>query len=337
MKKESATDTWLPARMTPPVWGMYSAPITLQGKNTRSNGPMSTYFIRDQTIDQPYARAAGPAYPSVSWRDGAACDDVPMPGGERLVAAFSSDGGAHRDVGVLLCHGFTGSPASLRPWAEHLAATGYAVRLPLLAGHGTRWQDMNATTFEHWLSGVQAGFDDLSGRCRAVVIGGLSMGGTLALRLAELHPDRVAGLMLVNPSVMTTRFEARFAPLLRRVRPLLLRVMPSLPGIVDDIAKPGVTELGYPRIPIVAALSLQAAWPVVRADLPRVTCPLLLMHSRVDHVVEPANSAIVLTDVSSRNVREVMLENSYHVATLDHDAQLIFSESVDFIERVTAP
>ncbi len=260
-----------------------------------------------------------------------------MIGGEALSGAFSSDGGAHRDVGVLLCHGFTGSPASLRPWAAHLAAAGYAVRLPLLAGHGTRWQDMNLTTFEHWLSGVRAELDELSDRCRCVLVGGLSMGGTLALRLAELHADRVAGLMLVNPSVMTTRFDARFAPVLRRLRPLLLRVMPSLPGIVDDIAKPGVTEAGYPRIPIIAALSLQAAWPVVRADLPLVTSPLLLLHSRVDHVVEPANSAIVLTEVSSRNVREVMLENSYHVATLDHDAPLIFSESVDFIERVTAP
>jgi carboxylesterase len=263
-------------------------------------------------------------------------DDVLMTG-ESLTGAFSSDGGAHGDVGVLLCHGFTGSPASLRPWADHLAATGYSVRLPLLPGHGTRWQDMNPTTFEQWLSAARAGLDELSDRCRCVVVGGLSMGGTLALRLAELHPERVAGLMLVNPSVMTTRFDARFAPVLRRLQPVLLRVMPSLPGIVDDIAKPGVTEAGYHRMPIVAALSLQAAWPVVRADLPLVTSPLLLLHSRVDHVVEPANSAIVLADVSSRDVREVMLENSYHVATLDHDAQLIFSESVDFIERVTAP
>lgn len=251
-------------------------------------------------------------------------------------AAFSHDGGARRGVGVLLCHGFTGSPTSLRPWADYLVDAGYAVRLPLLPGHGTVWQDMNGVTFEHWLATVTASLAELSGNCRSVVVCGLSMGGTLALRLAELHPAEIAGLVLVNPSVMSTRRDAKFAPVLRKLQPALLKVMPSLPGITDDIAKAGVVENGYPRIPIAAALSLQAAWKVVRRDLPLVSSPLLLLHSKVDHVVEPANAAIVMAGVSSADQREVLLENSYHVATLDYDAELIFAESVTFIERVTA-
>lgn len=239
-----------------------------------------------------------------------------------------------------MCHGFTGSPSSLRPWADHLVEAGYPVRLPLLPGHGTVWQDMNSTTFDDWLATVTASLAELSTRCRSVVVGGLSMGGTLALRLAELSAeratDKIAGLVLVNPSVMSTRLDAKFAPVLRKLQPVLLKVMPSLPGITDDLAKPGAQEKGYKRIPVAAALSLQAAWKTVRRDLPLVTSPLLLLHSKVDHVVEPANAAIVLAEVSSTDRREVLLENSYHVATLDYDAELIFAESVTFIERVTA-
>lgn len=259
-----------------------------------------------------------------------------MTGGDDSAGAFWSPGGAGNDVGILLCHGFTGSPASLRPWADQLAAAGFAVRLPLLPGHGTCWQDMNSTTFSDWLGELTAALEDLTQHCRAVVVAGLSMGGTLALRMAELHGERIAGLILVNPSVMSTRTLAKFAPILKRIQPLLMKVRPSLDGITDDIAKPGVLEGGYDRIPVAAALSLQTSWPVVRRDLPLVENPLLLLHSTVDHVVEPANSAIVLAEVSSTDRREVLLEKSYHVATLDYDAEKIFVESMEFIKRVTA-
>lgn len=259
--------------------------------------------------------------------------------GTAAAEPFSHDGDPgdpRAEVGVVLCHGFTGSPASMRPWADALAAAGHTVRLPLLPGHGTRWTDLNETTFDDWLASVTAAVQELHGRCRAVVVAGLSMGGTLALRVAQLHGDRIAGLVLVNPSVMTTRVDAKFGGLLRALLPVVLKVMPSRLGIVDDIRRPGVVEGGYDRLPVAAGLSLQAAWKVVRRDLPRVTVPVLLLHSAVDHVVEPENAAIVLAEISSKDVREVVLNNSYHVATLDHDAPLIESESLRFIERVTA-
>lgn len=242
--------------------------------------------------------------------------------------------GRDPSVGVLLCHGFTGSPSSMQPWADRLTEAGFDTRLPLLPGHGTSWQQMNSTGFDDWLAAVTASLAELTEGCELVFVAGLSMGGTLALRLGELYPERIAGLMLVNPSVMTTRLDAKFAPVLRRLAPLVRRVMPSLPGIVDDIRKPGVAEDGYDRIPTLAALSLQQAWPVVRRDLPKVSSPVLLLHSTVDHVVEPENSAIVLAEISSTDKREVMLENSFHVATLDNDAELIFDESIAFIHRV---
>ena len=231
------------------------------------------------------------------------------------------------DVGVLLCHGFTGNPASLRPWANRLAAEGFTVELPLLPGHGTTWQQMNRTTFDDWLGAVSSMLADLHRRCRSVVVGGLSMGGTLTLRLAELHGDSIAGIVLVNPAVMSLRREMK-------VLPVLKHLVPSLKGIADDIAKPGQSEFGYDRTPLKAVDSLRKGWAETRADLHRVTGPVLLLHSRVDHVVEPENSVEILANIGSTDVTEIVLERSFHVATLDHDAELIFDTSVEFIRRV---
>ena len=186
---------------------------------------------------------------------------------------------------MLLIHGFPGAPGSMRPWADHLVAEGYTVRVPLLPGHGTRWQDANRTTFDDWLAAVTADLQELTASCRAVVVCGLSMGGTLTLRLAELYPDAMAGIVLVNPSVLTLRKDGKY------LLPVLRYVLPAYPGIIGDIAKPGVVEPGYKYIPVKAMYSLSQAWKVVRPDLPKVTVPVLLLHSRVDHIVEPVNSA----------------------------------------------
>jgi carboxylesterase len=248
-------------------------------------------------------------------------------GPDQGLTAFSHDGG---DVGVLLCHGFPGAPGSMRPWADHLVDAGYTVRLPLLPGHGTRWQDANRTTFDDWFAEVSAALQELTDRCRAVVVCGLSMGGTLTLRLAEQYPDAMAGIVLVNPSVLTLRKDAKY------LLPVLRYVLPAYQGIIGDIAKPDVVEPGYKYIPVKAMYSLSQAWKTVRADLPKVTAPMLLMHSRVDHIVEPVNAEVIRDEVSSTNITDIVLERSYHVATLDHDAELIFTSSVEFIEKVTA-
>jgi len=233
------------------------------------------------------------------------------------------------EVGVLLCHGFTGTPQSLRPWGEHLAAAGLTVRCPLLPGHGTDWRDMNRTTWNDWYGRVSEELIGLTQRCATVVVGGLSMGGALALRLAQEHGPTVAGLVLVNPSVTTLRREMALLP-------VLSRVVASMPPIGNDIAKPGVTELAYDRTPLRAANSLRRLWRTVRADLPKVSQPVLLYRSAVDHVVEPVNSQVVLRSIASADVTEVVLADSYHVATLDHDAPTIFAGSVEFARRVHA-
>ena len=181
-----------------------------------------------------------------------------MPGAE----PFAFPGGAARTArtGVLLVHGFTGTPMSMRPWGEHLAAEGFAVRCPLLPGHGTRWQDCNTSTHDQWTTAVGEAFDALAAECDRVFVAGLSMGGTLATRLAEVRPDDVAGLLLVNPALLTQRLDAKLLP-------MIARLTGSWAPIASDIKKPGVTELAYPKLPTRAMMQLRPLWAATRADL----------------------------------------------------------------------
>ncbi|SDS11882.1 alpha/beta hydrolase [Microlunatus soli] len=231
------------------------------------------------------------------------------------------------DVGVLLIHGFTGSPASLRPWAEQLVAEGYRVRVPRLPGHGTSWQELNLTGWHDWYRTVEQAYLELAGSTRTVVVGGLSMGGALALRLAELHP--VAGLCLVNPALRNN--DPRLVLL-----PILKRIIASTPGISNDIARPFADEIGYSRTPLRAVGSMLQLWDVTIASLHRVDCPILLFRSLHDHVVDPSSVRLLRDRIGSAEIDERELRLSFHVATLDYDAPYIISESSRFVRRVSS-
>jgi esterase/lipase len=247
-----------------------------------------------------------------------------MPGAEPF--AFPGGDGPDGRTGVLLIHGFTGNPMSMRPWGEHLAAEGFAVSCPLLPGHGTTWQDCNTSSHEHWTAAVGEAFDALAADCDRVFVAGLSMGGTLATRLAEVRPDEVAGLVLVNPALLTQRLDAKLLP-------MIARLTGSWAPIGSDIKKPGVTELAYPKLPTRAMMQLRALWALTRADLGKVTAPVIVFHSREDHVVEPVNTEVLLSGVGSTDTTEVVLEDSYHVATLDNDAPQIFAGSAEWMRK----
>jgi carboxylesterase len=236
---------------------------------------------------------------------------------------FAHDGGP---VGVVLCHGFTGSPASMQPWASYLADAGLTVRLPRLPGHGTDWHDLAITDWPDWFAAVDRSFAELRARCTTVFVMGLSMGGTLALRLAETHGPDVAGIVVVNPSILTRRRSFRLLPL---IEPFV----GSVKGIASDISVATADEFGYDRIPVSALRSLTALWRTTRAELDRIDQPLLVFRSVVDHVVEPENTVALLAGVRSTEKEERLLPDSFHVATLDVDAPAIFAGSLDFIQR----
>jgi carboxylesterase len=225
---------------------------------------------------------------------------------------FSHRGGP---TGVLLCHGFTGSPQSLRPWACFLAEAGLSVSLPLLPGHGTSWQDMARTTSADWFAVAADALAELRSQCREVFVMGLSMGGCLALRLAETHEPDISGLVLVNPSLAPDTKLFLLAPVLKFA-------VPSLAGIGSDIKKPGARELSYDRIPVRAA-----------QGLPGVTQPVLVYRSSEDHVVGPSSMRALEAGLRPGLLTVRTCHDSYHVATMDHDAQAIFTGSLQFVRE----
>jgi carboxylesterase len=256
-------------------------------------------------------------------------DDI-RPGAEPFELAGDSD------VAVLLVHGFTGSPASMRPWGDFLNSHGYPVACPRLPGHGTKWEDMVSNTWQDWYAEVDRAFEELSAKHRLVFVAGLSMGGALSLRLAGERGDQVAGLMVVNPAVQ--RPQRLDVPVLVAVDQvgmfdIVAKVMPTVPGIKNDIKKPGQDEIAYEKVPIKSALQLVKLQDTLRPKLGEVTQPLMVFSSPDDHVVEPVNSTTVMSKVGSRRKTQVMLPESYHVATMDNDAFTIFEESLAFIEQ----
>jgi len=224
-------------------------------------------------------------------------------------------------IGVVVSHGFSGSPESVRPWAEYFAGQGFAVNMPLLPGHGTSWEEMARTPWQHWYTEVERAYFELSAQCDRVFVAGLSMGGALALRIAEHHP--VAGLALVNPALAVVDPRAKLAGVMRHV-------LKSTPAIGNDILKPGVEEYAYDRTPVAAVAQLMKLIKDTAGNLPKVTAPIMVFQSTVDHIVAGSSADRIRAGVSSKDLHIVKLANSYHVATLDNDAPEIFERSTAF-------
>ena len=148
------------------------------------------------------------------------------------------------------------------------------------------------------------------------------------LRLAEQRPADVAGVVLVNPAV------ASRDPRLKAV-PVLKHVLPSMAAIGGDIKKPGVSEGAYDRTPLRALHSMMQLWDDVRDGLDRVQSPVLFFRSVEDHVVDDSTLALVREGVRPDLLTVVELTDSYHVATVDHDAPLIRERSAAFVAEIT--
>jgi carboxylesterase len=237
---------------------------------------------------------------------------------------WSAEGGPQ---GALVLHGFTGAPPSVRGLAEAFAAAGLTVELPRLPGHGTTVEDMMTTGWDDWSAAAEAAYKDLAARVDAVVVAGLSMGGALTAWLATRHPE-IAGIVCVNPVVEVGDEVAAM------LREQLADGVDRFPSIGGDVADPAARERAYDATPVGGLISLHEGTSALRDDLGKIACPLLLMTSTQDHVVEPSNSDTLAAAVSGP-VERVALERSFHVATVDYDKDLIDERAVAFARRVT--
>jgi carboxylesterase len=229
----------------------------------------------------------------------------------------------------LVLHGFTGNPQSMRGLALAFADAGFTVEMPLLPGHGTAVADMVPTRWVDWSGAAEAAYTELAARCDSVAVIGLSMGGSLSVWLGEHHPE-IAALVLVNPLV-----SAPDADTLAFIDAMVDGGDELAPGVGSDIALEGAVESAYPELPLRAAQSLFAAAAEIEAGLESVTSPILVFTSTQDHVVDPTNSEVLVEGVKGP-VERIVLDRSFHVATLDHDKDEIEARSVEFVTGVLA-
>ncbi|MFC7374307.1 alpha/beta hydrolase [Brachybacterium sp. GCM10030267] len=227
--------------------------------------------------------------------------------------------------GLLLCHGFTGTPQSLRPWAEDHAARGWAVDLPLLPGHGTSWQDLAGRSWRDWYGHVREVALTLSHQHGPIAVGGLSMGGALALALAEdpMLRGRLAAVVAVNPGIAL--------PATAAAAGLISPVVRTLPGIGSDIAREGGAEEAYDRMPVRAVAEVRRLFARTRRELDAVEIPLLLATSPADRTVPAADSDLIAARVSG-SVQRLATTRSRHLVPLDLDADLLFETSARFLD-----
>ena len=234
------------------------------------------------------------------------------------------------DAGVLVIHGFTGNPGSMRGLAEACVAAGFHVEMPQLAGHGTAMEDMIPTRWADWSGDVEKTYQVLAKRASRIVVMGLSMGGSLTLWAGSQHPE-IKGLVCVNPAT-----QPQDTAVVDMIKGMIESGTEVMDGIGSDIAEPGVVELAYPGTPLAPLLSFQ-----VEGLMPLSTksgdmrMPLLLFTSVQDHVVSPTDSDALVAAYGGP-VEHVKLERSYHVATQDYDKGIIFEGAVAFAKRLTA-
>ena len=231
-------------------------------------------------------------------------------------------------IGVVLGHGFTGSPAAMRPWAEFLNARGYSVRVPLLPGHGTKPADLNEIEWPEWPAKVLSEISELQKHCSQIFVAGLSMGGGTTLQVASTIQDQLSGIILVNPMIHVRGISPQLAY-------VISRGIKFGKSVGNDIKRKGVTEYSYDKMPYRGIYQLLTMLKLTRAALPSIKVPMQLFHSVDDHTLPVSNTEIIMREIGSPNKSRIELLNSYHVATIDHDADLIFANSLTFIEGLT--
>lgn len=211
--------------------------------------------------------------------------------------------------------------------AAFLLDHGCVVSVPTLPGHATQPEDLRNISYQQWIETSEKAFYDLQQQHPRIFVIGQSMGGTLALHLAAHH--RFGGVVTLAAAI---RLSLRQEMAIRLLTPFIsVRHKPNGSDVRDLNGKARLRN--YDRYPMSAARQLLAMLRHVRAELPAVKMPVLAIHSPWDHVVPFENLALLQRLVSSPTVEPMVVENSYHVLTVDHDHQMIFARIWEFVTK----
>lgn len=229
-------------------------------------------------------------------------------------------------VGVLLSHGYTATTAEVRPLGRFLHERGYTISGPLLPGHGATPQEMNRCRWQTWAEAFEAAYRELAARCDRVFVGGESMGALLALYLASQHPE-VAGVMAYATALMVPpSFSKTFLlPILASFGVILAKGR-SAPSAAD------ARWQGYDQNPLRATRQLFALQAAVRARLPEITQPILIVQGRLDTAVDAAVPDVIYQSVRSTEKYVYWFERSTHCVLLDQEWEDVAALTLRFLE-----
>ena len=225
--------------------------------------------------------------------------------------------------GVLLIHGFTGTPSEMRLLGEYLYQKGFTVLAVRLPGHGTEVRDMESTTWRHWYGAAIDGFNLLTGICDEVNVVGLSMGGLLALKLAAEYP--VKRVVALSTPIYLAETRIPFLPLYRLFR----RFIPKKRRDYDINPRYFV---GYDSTPLASLSSLLELIQSVQKNLPQVHCPALVVQSRREHTVRPESATFIMEHLGSSQKELFWLKNSGHIVTVDIERETVFAKVANFLD-----
>lgn len=227
------------------------------------------------------------------------------------------------EQGVLLIHGFTGSPAEMRLLGEFLHGKGYTVFAPRLCGHGTRVEELSKTKWFHWYSGVEDGYHILQSLCKSVAVVGLSMGGLLAFMLAAEYP--VAKVVSLSTPIYIADKRLGLLPMYRVFR----EYVPKKRKVYMDLAPK--YSVGYHATPLSSLTSLVELIQQVDRLLPTVKVPALIVQARWEHTVQPRSAKHIYDRIGSSEKQLIWLEKSGHIVTLDVEREQVFKHIIEFL------
>lgn len=227
-------------------------------------------------------------------------------------------------TGILLIHGFTGSPAEMRYLGEYLKDKGFTVNGVLLKGHGTTTKDMSKTTYRDWINSAEEGYLKLADECSEIFVVGFSMGGALALHLAQKY--EIKGLVSLSTPIRILNRQYYFAMLVK-----YLKVLVGKRTLVIKQKDPFI--IGYDKTPIRSMINLLQLINLVKADLHKMEKPILIMQSYGDGTVHPSSANFIYKRIASTDKSIIFLHNSGHMITCDCEKEQVFEEVHGFISK----
>jgi carboxylesterase len=236
-------------------------------------------------------------------------------------------------TGCLLIHGFTGAPKEMRWMGEYLAGQGYSVLGVRLTGHATRPEDMIRSRWTDWIASVEDGYQLLCGLADHIYLIGLSMGGLLALLMSTRLQAR--GVVAIStPYQLANDWRLNYLEFISMFQAYLPKAK-GQPGSgwVDQEARQ--EHISYPQNPVRSIAELRKLTAQMRASLPDVHVPVLLIHSREDKYVPPENMEHIYTAlINARDKTKLYVSNSGHVVTRDAARFQAFQTTAEFVRRV---